>query len=231
MAWQYQVENVCGQGITNCLFVLSSSLPPILFVADGCPSLRMVLLGQRQCRNKIELNLTYRKGMSGTASALIVNPTLNSHLAFANHQPPLTDHGHTSAYNLSLVYHHPPEETVILSIVDRLSKSVHLIIFEKLPTAACFQASWVPTGGSFRPDQDPQLTSETWRAFCTLLNNNVSLSSGFHPQTNGQTESFNQELETALPLTTQPPCPHNSLGLSMNITLSPLPLQAFPILN
>ena len=34
--------------------------------------------------------------------------------------------------------------------------------------------------------------------FCTLLGAKVSLSSGFHPQTNGQAERMNQKMETAL---------------------------------
>ena len=37
-----------------------------------------------------------------------------------------------------------------------------------------------------------------WSEFCTLLGAKVSLSSGFHPQTNGQAERMNQEMETAL---------------------------------
>lgn len=36
------------------------------------------------------------------------------------------------------------------------------------------------------------------KEFCSLLGATASLSSGFHPQTNGQTERMNQELETAL---------------------------------
>lgn len=35
-------------------------------------------------------------------------------------------------------------------------------------------------------------------AFCKLLEASVSLCSGFHPQSNGQTEQANQELETIL---------------------------------
>ncbi len=40
--------------------------------------------------------------------------------------------------------------------------------------------------------------SRFWREFCKLLGANVSLSSGFHPQSNGQTERANQDLERML---------------------------------
>ncbi|XP_016391990.1 5-hydroxytryptamine receptor 3A-like [Sinocyclocheilus rhinocerous] len=47
-------------------------------------------------------------------------------------------------------------------------------------------------------DRGPQFTSPVWKAFCHVLGATVSLSSGFHPQSNGQAEQANQELEAAL---------------------------------
>ena len=47
-------------------------------------------------------------------------------------------------------------------------------------------------------DRGSQFTSVFWREFCSLLGATVSLSSGYHPQSNGQTERKNQEMETAL---------------------------------
>ncbi len=47
-------------------------------------------------------------------------------------------------------------------------------------------------------DRGPQFVSKFWREFCQLLGASVSLSSGFHPQTNGQTERANQDLERVL---------------------------------
>ncbi|XP_059834790.1 uncharacterized protein LOC132398969 [Hypanus sabinus] len=44
-----------------------------------------------------------------------------------------------------------------------------------------------------RPN-DPQV----WRAFCQVLGASISISTGFHRQTNGQTERVNQDLEVAL---------------------------------
>lgn len=43
-----------------------------------------------------------------------------------------------------------------------------------------------------------QFTSQVWREFCAELGAQVSLLSGFHPQTSGQTERANQALEAML---------------------------------
>lgn len=43
-------------------------------------------------------------------------------------------------------------------------------------------------------DHGPQFTSRLWSAFCQALGINVSLTSGYHPQSNGQVERLNQEL-------------------------------------
>ncbi|KAJ8411235.1 hypothetical protein AAFF_G00172410 [Aldrovandia affinis] len=47
-------------------------------------------------------------------------------------------------------------------------------------------------------DRCPQFSSHVWKSFCQALGASVSLSSGYHPQTNGQTERANQDLGTAL---------------------------------
>ncbi|KAL0159335.1 hypothetical protein M9458_043060, partial [Cirrhinus mrigala] len=47
-------------------------------------------------------------------------------------------------------------------------------------------------------DRGPQFTAKFWQAFCRLVGTTSSLSSGFHPQTNGQTERANQQLERFL---------------------------------
>lgn len=44
-------------------------------------------------------------------------------------------------------------------------------------------------------DCGPQFVSRFWRAFCSLIGATASLSSGYHPQSNGQTKCLNQELE------------------------------------
>ncbi|KAI3356746.1 hypothetical protein L3Q82_003429 [Scortum barcoo] len=47
-------------------------------------------------------------------------------------------------------------------------------------------------------DRGPQFISVFWKEFCHLLGATVSLSSGYHPESTGQTEHLNQELETSL---------------------------------
>ncbi len=47
-------------------------------------------------------------------------------------------------------------------------------------------------------DRGPQFSSQVWREFCKALGAAVSLSLCYHPQTNGQTEWANQDLEAAL---------------------------------
>uniref|UniRef100_A0A3B3H6Q5 Gypsy retrotransposon integrase-like protein 1 n=1 Tax=Oryzias latipes TaxID=8090 RepID=A0A3B3H6Q5_ORYLA len=101
----------------------------------------------------------------------------------------------------------PPSHgnTVILTIVDRFSKMAHFISLPQLPTASAlaeimvndvFRHHGIPV--DIVSDRGPQFISQVWKAFCTALGATVSLSSGYHPQSNGQAERTNQELEAAL---------------------------------
>ncbi|KAI2662338.1 Transposon Tf2-6 polyprotein [Labeo rohita] len=97
----------------------------------------------------------------------------------------------------------PPSNgyTTILSIIDRFSKACRFIPLAKLPMAmetAELLCNWV-----FRlyglpedivSDRGPQFSSRIWSSFFSLLGVNVSLTSGYHPQANGQVERLNQEL-------------------------------------
>uniref|UniRef100_A0A8P4GJA5 Gypsy retrotransposon integrase-like protein 1 n=1 Tax=Dicentrarchus labrax TaxID=13489 RepID=A0A8P4GJA5_DICLA len=93
----------------------------------------------------------------------------------------------------------------ILTIVDRFSKSVHFVPLPKLPSSLetakllvthVFRLHGIPQ--DIVSDRGPQFASQVWRAFCQALGASVSLSSGYHPQSNGQTERANQQLEAAL---------------------------------
>ncbi len=53
-------------------------------------------------------------------------------------------------------------------------------------------------GASIFTKLDLPFFTRFWREFCKLLGATVSLSSGFHPQSNGQTERANQDLERTL---------------------------------
>ena len=93
--------------------------------------------------------------------------------------------------------------TTILTVVDRFSKSVHFIPLPKLPSVKdtarlmvqhVFKIHGLPV--EVVSDRGPQFTSSFWKAFCNLIGASVCLSSGFHPQSNGQTERANQQVET-----------------------------------
>ena len=101
----------------------------------------------------------------------------------------------------------PPSHghTVVLTIVDRLSKMVHCVPLTKFQSATetadllalhVFRLHRLPS--DIVSDRGPQFTSRVWQAFCKIFNITCSLTSGYHPQSNGQTERANQDLETAL---------------------------------
>ncbi len=86
-------------------------------------------------------------------------------------------------------------KTCVLVAVDRFSKACKLIPLKGLPSALetaehlfqqVFRNFGVPE--DIVSDRGPQFISHVWKAFFHLLGVTVSLSSGYHPQTNGQTE-------------------------------------------
>uniref|UniRef100_A0A096M517 Gypsy retrotransposon integrase-like protein 1 n=1 Tax=Poecilia formosa TaxID=48698 RepID=A0A096M517_POEFO len=101
----------------------------------------------------------------------------------------------------------PPSKgmTTILTIIDRFSKCCHLIPLRKLPSALqtaqllikhVFRLHGIPV--EILSDRGPQFTSQVWKQFSAALGAKVSLTSGHHPQANGQSERMNQELENTL---------------------------------
>ncbi len=91
--------------------------------------------------------------------------------------------------------------TCILVIIDRFSKFCRLIPLTGLPTA--LQTAELLFNRVFRyygipedivSDRGPQFISRIWKAFFSLLGVTVSLSSVYHPQSNGQTERKIQEV-------------------------------------
>ncbi len=91
--------------------------------------------------------------------------------------------------------------TCILVIIDRFSKFCRLIHLTGLPTA--LQTAELLFNRVFRyygipedivSDRGPQFISRVWKAFFSLLGVTVSLTSGCHPQSNGQTEHKIQEI-------------------------------------
>uniref|UniRef100_A0A3P9HCQ1 Gypsy retrotransposon integrase-like protein 1 n=1 Tax=Oryzias latipes TaxID=8090 RepID=A0A3P9HCQ1_ORYLA len=101
----------------------------------------------------------------------------------------------------------PPSRdyTVIFTVIDRFSKAAQFIPLVQLPTARetanllidhVFRHHGIPS--DIVSDRGPQFVSQVWRAFCSALGASTSLSSGYHPQSNGQAERANQELEAML---------------------------------
>ena len=91
--------------------------------------------------------------------------------------------------------------TTVLTVVDRFSKMAKFIALPKLPSAK--ETAEVMMNNVFRvhgfpKDRGPQLVSRFWREFCRLIGAKVSLTSGYHPEANGQTERLNLQLETGL---------------------------------
>uniref|UniRef100_A0A674PBR8 Gypsy retrotransposon integrase-like protein 1 n=1 Tax=Takifugu rubripes TaxID=31033 RepID=A0A674PBR8_TAKRU len=136
----------------------------------------------------------------------------------------------------------------ILTIVDRFSKGVHFVALPKLPSAAetaellvshVVRLHGIPL--DVVSDRGPQFTSRVWQAFCKGIGATVSLSSGYHPQSNGQAERANQALEATLrymrktgktlvissPPLSSPLLPSPSPSPPLSPSTSPLPSLSF----
>lgn len=84
----------------------------------------------------------------------------------------------------------PPSSgnTVILTVVDRFSKMARFINLPKLPSAK--ETAEVMLTNVFRVYGFPrglQFVVHFWKSFCLLFRATANLTSGFHPQSNGQT--------------------------------------------
>ncbi|KAK3511971.1 hypothetical protein QTP70_027662, partial [Hemibagrus guttatus] len=91
--------------------------------------------------------------------------------------------------------------TVVLVVVDRFSKGCKLIPLKGLPSAMqTAEALFVHVFRNFGlledivSDRGPQFTSRVWGSLCAHLGIGISLSSTYHPQSNGQAERLNQEI-------------------------------------
>ena len=95
----------------------------------------------------------------------------------------------------------------ILVVVDRLSKEKHYIPCtedngtDAEATAAMFlRHVWCYHGlpVSLTSDRGPQFASKMWNSLCKLLGIKAKLSTAWHPETDGQSEIANQEMERYL---------------------------------
>ena len=93
----------------------------------------------------------------------------------------------------------------IVVFVDKLTKMVHYVATTTTVTApqlaTLFMREVVRLHGvpeSILSDRDPRFTAHFWRAFWTQLGTTLTMSTAYHPQTDGQTERANRTLEEML---------------------------------
>nr|GEW78768.1 ankyrin repeat-containing protein [Tanacetum cinerariifolium] len=128
--------------------------------------------------------------------------------------------------------------TVILVVVDRLSKYAHFVPLHHPYTAktiaTAFLREVVRSHGileSIISDRDRVFLSQFWRELFKLQGTNLKRSSSYHPQTDGQSEVVNRSVETYLRcFASDPPkkwarwlswaeyCYNTSYHTSMNMT-------------
>ncbi|KAJ9515650.1 hypothetical protein QJQ45_002714 [Haematococcus lacustris] len=99
----------------------------------------------------------------------------------------------------------PRGHTMIFTIVDKLSKMIHLI--PTTTTAAAHDTARLFFDHIFKhhglpeaiiSDRDPKFTSDFWTSLFHLTGTRLLLSSAYHPQTDGQTERANRTVEDML---------------------------------
>jgi hypothetical protein len=93
----------------------------------------------------------------------------------------------------------------IVVFVDKLTKMVHYVATATNVTApklaTIFMREVVRLHGvpdSILSDRDPRFTAHFWRAFWSQLGTTLTMSTAYHPQTDGQTERANRTLEEML---------------------------------
>ena len=96
--------------------------------------------------------------------------------------------------------------TTIAVFVDRMSKMAHFVATHTTVSAAemsrlfldhIFKLHGMPE--EIVADRDPRFTSTFWSELMAMLGAKRSMSSAYHPQSDGQTERMNRVLEDMLP--------------------------------
>ena len=95
--------------------------------------------------------------------------------------------------------------TAIMVCVDRLTKMVHLAPCRDTSSAEdvaklFFNTVFVKHGLPLDvvTDRDSRFTSKFWRALCAAVGTKLSMSTAFHPQSDGNTERVNRVMEDML---------------------------------
>ena len=111
-----------------------------------------------------------------------------------------------SSINLDLVGPLPPADgyTYLLTIMDRFSRWPEAIPLTEITAPACARAlvrHWVSRFGvplQVTTDQGRQFTSVLWKHLMELLGTSHSLTTAYHPQSNGLIERFHRTLKERL---------------------------------
>jgi hypothetical protein len=99
----------------------------------------------------------------------------------------------------------PAGHDFLLTVVDKFSKMVHLIACHQQVTA--FEVAQLVYDHVVRlhgfpeyiiSDRDTRFTSHFWRALWKLSGTQLAMSTSYHPQTDGQTESVNRAVQDIL---------------------------------
>ena len=90
-------------------------------------------------------------------------------------------------------------------IVDRLTKSTHFLAVRMTFTLEEFCRLYIReivrlhrVSVSIVSDRDPRFTAHFWKSFQKAMGTQLSMSTAFHPQTDGQSERTIQILEDML---------------------------------
>ncbi|KAI5619999.1 hypothetical protein C0J50_20436 [Silurus asotus] len=186
------VPPVCRQALLRAVHEISGSGPP----------------GRRQTLRLVQGRYWW-PGMSNTVAEFVRGcnicaiPKTPRHLPIGKLVPLPTPQRPWSHIIIEFVTDLPRSEgfTCVLVVVDRFSKACRFVPLRSLPTALetaealfyhVFRNYGLPE--EIVSDRGSQFTSHVWRAFFRLLGVTVNLSSGYHPQSNGQTEQKIQEL-------------------------------------
>ena len=109
---------------------------------------------------------------------------------------------------MDFVTHYPwtsRKHDAVWVIVDRLTKSTHFLAvlmtftleeFYRLYIREIVRLHGVPV--SIVSDRDPRFTSQFWKSFQKAMETQLSMSTAFHPQTDGQSKRTIQILEDML---------------------------------
>ena len=119
----------------------------------------------------------------------------------------------------------------ILTMVDKATKMCHFIACnEKISAREVARLYWQHVGrlhsipSVIISDRDVRFTSRFWRELWRILGTDLRMGSGFHPESSGQVEKFNQLLEQTLR------CTVHQMGEGRN-WIDMLPVIEFSINN